>query len=260
MSNNTVLRVTAVDNYSKTLSYEEFSGAFAAYDNVTGQPTQHNQSLMPILAYHLNDANVSLADGPLRLAIVGPEGLATGSTYWVKQLVKLEIRYTDDVAVTAVAPSETTVAQSNPCLVNVTLANHGGYDETFNVTAYANQTAIGTRTVMLSAGNTTTIVLTWNTTGFSFGNYTMSATVTTVPNEINTGDNTLQDGQVLVTIPGDVDGNLRVGMGDITLMLNAFGSFLGHPRYNPACDFDGTGKVDLGDAIIALMHFGQHLP
>jgi hypothetical protein len=92
MSIDNALRVTAVGNYNKTLSYEEVSGAFATYDNATGQPVQHNQSLTPILAYHYNDANLSLSDGPLRMAIVGPEGLATTSSYWVKQIVKLEIR------------------------------------------------------------------------------------------------------------------------------------------------------------------------
>jgi hypothetical protein len=29
--------------------------------------------------------------GPLRFAIVGPEGLYTNSTYWVQKVVKLEI-------------------------------------------------------------------------------------------------------------------------------------------------------------------------
>jgi hypothetical protein len=91
MSNNTALRVTAVDGYNKTLSCDEVNGAFITYDNVTGNPLQHNQSLTPILAYHFNDANLSSSDGPLKLVIVGPEGLATTSSYWVKQVVVLEI-------------------------------------------------------------------------------------------------------------------------------------------------------------------------
>lgn len=258
MNNKTVLRVTAVDNYTKTLSYEEVNGAFAAYDNVTGLPAQHNQSFTPILAYHFNDANLSSTDGPLRLAIVGPEGLATASSYWVKQVVKLEIRYSDDVAVTAVTPLETVIQQSYPCLVNVTVANKGGYDETFSVTAYANQTSIGTQTVTLSTGNSTTIVFTWNTTGFAYGNYTISASAAAVPNEISLSDNTLQDGQVTVTILGDVDFNFRVDMGDMTVILDSFGSFPAHPRYNPNCDLDVNGRIDMGDIITALLNFGQH--
>jgi hypothetical protein len=91
MNNSTALRVTAVDGYNKTFSYDEVNGAFATYDNVTGNLIQHNQTLTPMLTYHFNDANLSLSDGPLKLAIVGPEGLATVSSYWVKQVVKLEI-------------------------------------------------------------------------------------------------------------------------------------------------------------------------
>lgn len=56
-----------------------------------GQPVPHNQSLMPILAYWFNNANLSSSEGPLQLAIVKPEGLATRSAYWVKFVVKMEI-------------------------------------------------------------------------------------------------------------------------------------------------------------------------
>jgi len=34
---------------------------------------------------------LNITDGPLRAAIVGPEGLVTNSTYWVKYAVKMEI-------------------------------------------------------------------------------------------------------------------------------------------------------------------------
>ncbi len=91
MSNSTTLRVTAADNYNVTLSYAEFNGDLTTYDNVTGQPVQHNQTLIPILAYHFNDANLSVSDGALKLGIIGPEGLATSAGYWVKNVVKLEI-------------------------------------------------------------------------------------------------------------------------------------------------------------------------
>lgn len=91
MSNTTVLRVTAIDGYNQTFSYNQVNGAFATFDNVSGQPVQANQSLTPLLAYHFNDANLSSSDGPLKLVIIGPEGLATTSSYWVKEVVKLEI-------------------------------------------------------------------------------------------------------------------------------------------------------------------------
>jgi hypothetical protein len=91
ISNGSSIKVTASDNYTKTLSYDQVNGNFTTFDPVTGQQVPHNQSLTPILAYYLDGANLSSNEGPLRLVIVGPERLATQSTYWVKFVVKMEI-------------------------------------------------------------------------------------------------------------------------------------------------------------------------
>jgi hypothetical protein len=260
LSNDNALRVTAVDNYTKTFSYEEVNGAFATYDNVTGQPVQHNQSLTPILAYHFNDANLSLSDGPLRTVIIGPEGLATSSSYWVKQVVKLEIRYRDDVAITEVSPSKTAVGQNFTCNVNVTAENQGDYDETFNVTVYANETAIGTQTVALLAGNFTTITFTWNTSGFVYGNYTLTAYASPVPGETNTTNNNLTYDLIAVTIPGDISGDFKVGPYDFALLAAAYGSTPDEPAWNPAADINSDGKVGPADFAQLSAHYGQNYP
>jgi len=89
VSTGETLRITASDGYFQNFTYSQVNGDFVTYDNVTGQETQHNQSLTPILAYYLNGENIT--DGPLKLAIVGPEGLVTDSALWVKYIVKLEI-------------------------------------------------------------------------------------------------------------------------------------------------------------------------
>jgi DMSO/TMAO reductase YedYZ molybdopterin-dependent catalytic subunit len=257
MNSNNALRVTALDGYNKTLSYEEVNGEFATYDVTTGQPVQHNQPLTPILAYHFNDANLSSSDGPLRLAIIGPEGLATGSSYWVKQVVKLEVRYRDDVAVTAVFPSKSVVGQNNVCEINVTAQNEGGYDETFNVTVYANQTVIGTQIVTLSAGDSTTITLTWDTTGFVYGNYKINAYAWPVEGETYTDDNTFVDGNLVVTIPGDANGDRTINFLDAILLGAAFGSQRHDDNWNPNVDINSDGHVNYLDAIILGANFGQ---
>jgi hypothetical protein len=92
IATNNSLRVTAADNYTITLTYAQFEGDFVTYNNVTGQQVPHNQSLTPILAYQFNGANLTSDEGgPLRLAIVGLEGLVTDSIYWVKFITKMEI-------------------------------------------------------------------------------------------------------------------------------------------------------------------------
>jgi hypothetical protein len=91
LTNTSIVKIMATDNYSKTFTYAEVSGEFVTFDNVTGVEVPHYQSLVPIVAFYINDANVSSSDGPLRMAVVGPEGLVTSSTYWVKQVVRIEI-------------------------------------------------------------------------------------------------------------------------------------------------------------------------
>jgi hypothetical protein len=90
LTNTSVVKVIATDNYSKTFTFDEVNGEFVTYDPATGEEAPHSQPLVPIVAYHFNDANIT-SDGPLRIAIVGPEGLATNSSYWVKWVIRVEI-------------------------------------------------------------------------------------------------------------------------------------------------------------------------
>jgi hypothetical protein len=160
----------------------------------------------------------------------------------------------------AVAP-KTFVGQGYELPINVMTANQGDLTETFNVAVYANTTEIGEQTVTLSNGSSTIVSFVWNTNGFAYGNYTISAYALLVPGETNTASNNLTGGAVVtVTIPGDVDGNGRVNMNDIVSILKAFGSTVGQPNYNPNCDIENTGRVDMSDVVIAVSNFGQHYP
>jgi hypothetical protein len=163
-----------------------------------------------------------------------------------------------DVAVTSVTSYKTVVGQGYGLNVTVTAADVGNVAETFNVTVYANTTSIASQNVTLSSGDSTNITVTWNTTGFAYGNYAIIAYAWPVPGETNLSNNNCTGGNVIVTIPGDVDGNGYVNMGDIVSILLAFGSTPGMPNYNANCDVDNNGKVDMGDVVIALLYFGQH--
>jgi hypothetical protein len=269
---NNSLRITATDGYMMTFSYGQVNGDFITFDNKTGQQVPHNQPLTPILAYYFNDENVT--DGPLRLAIVGPEGLVTQSIYWVKWVVKMEVRYIDDVAINNVKPFKTVVGQTYSCGINVTVANQGGFTETFNVTLYANITVVATsQNLILTNATSSTIIFKWNTTGVAYGNYIIWAYASPVPDETNTTNNNCTDGLVKVSIPGDVvDPYFKVDMGDISAVLDAFGSKLGAdgnywhtpPKaldpHSPNMDLDNNGKVDMGDITIALGNFAKHYP
>jgi DMSO/TMAO reductase YedYZ molybdopterin-dependent catalytic subunit len=92
LTSTSVVKVVASDDYSSNLTLDQVSnGNFTTYDS-NGDEVLHNQSLVPILAYHFNDVNITESSGgPLRLAMVGPEGLVTNSTYWVKWVVRIEV-------------------------------------------------------------------------------------------------------------------------------------------------------------------------
>jgi len=113
-----------------------------------------------------------------------------------------------DVAIKDVTPSKTFVGQNYSLSIRITAKNYGNFTENFNITAYANLTVIGTLTnTTLTRGSSTTITFTWSTTGFAKGNYTISAYAAPVLGETDTADNTLIGGWVLVTAPGDVNGD-----------------------------------------------------
>jgi hypothetical protein len=147
--------------------------------------------------------------------------------------------------------------------INVTVANQGNYTETFNVTAYANTTAIQTLNVTnLPPGNSTTVTFTWNTAGFAKGNYTISANATVLPGETDVADNTFTDGWVIVSMVGDVSGpdgwpDGLVDIDDVILIAIAFGSLRGDPRYHPNIDLNDDGLIDIDDVIIPAIHFGE---
>jgi hypothetical protein len=135
------------------------------------------------------------------------------------------------------------------------------YTETFNVTAYANTTVIDMAEVTLTAGNSTVITFTWNTSGFAIGNYTIWAYATSVPGETYTSDNNhVADGQTCVSIVGDLDCDRDVDLYDAVKLLARYGARQHQPLYDAVCDIDDDGDIDLYDAVALLAHYGQKDP
>jgi len=165
-----------------------------------------------------------------------------------------------DIAIINVKTSKTIIGQGYPTNINVTVENQGTTTETFNLTLYANTTAINQTQITLTSGTSTTITLTWNTTTFEKGNYTISAYVWPVPGETDKTDNTYTDGAVYLGIPGDVNGDGWVDVMDLLETAFAYGSYPGHPSYDPNLDIDANEFIDVIDLLIAAMNYGQHDP
>jgi parallel beta-helix repeat protein len=63
-----------------------------------------------------------------------------------------------------------------------------------------------------------------------------------------------------VPLLGDLNGDNTVNMQDVIAVLDAFGSYPSHPRWNPIADINSDGRIDMEDIIIVLTNFGQHYP
>jgi len=170
-----------------------------------------------------------------------------------------------DVAVTNITTSKDgckpmpTVPDNSFVKINVTTLNKGNFTETYNVTVYANSTVIDTEIVSLQLTGTSTILhFRWNTTGWTHGNYTISATAGPVAGEVNTLDNTLTDGRIKVVIPGDINGDGTVDIFDAIILANAFNAVPLSPKWNPNADLKADDLIDIFDAIILANHFNQH--
>lgn len=258
LDNNTIVRVTASDNYSKMLNfYEVVEGDFITYDPSTGNPVIHNATLTPIVAYFKNDLNLTANEGPLRLAIIGTENVVTDSKYWVKFVVKLEVLWGHDVATTNVAPEKSIVGQGYTCNTNITVLNKGGYAETFIVSLCMNGTQVQNQSITLPRENSSFLSLMWNTTGFDKGNYTVSVLAGPVFGETEMYDNLLVNGSIYVGLVGDINGDGKVDMKDIGRVARGFGMDPTNPLWDPNIDINNDYKIDMKDIGIAARHFGE---
>jgi parallel beta-helix repeat protein len=176
-----------------------------------------------------------------------------------------------DITTTNVTPLKTVVGQGYSMRTNITVTNRGDFSETFNVTLYANTTAIATQTITLTSGNSTTVTFTWNTSGFAKGNYTINAVADVVQGETSTADNNFTDGWVFVSMLGDLtnyklwpfvpDG--KSDGSDLIVCSRCYGSNPTSPwplKWDPNCDITNDNKIDGSDLIIVAHAYGTKDP
>jgi len=118
------------------------------------------------------------------------------------------------------------------------------------------------REIMLNYNQTTTITFAWDTTGFAKGNYTISAYAWPVLGETNTADNSLINSWVIVAMIGDITGpngwpDGKVDMKDVDSVARLFGTYKGHLNYNPNCDINCDGVIDIYDIAWIARNFSK---
>ena len=170
-----------------------------------------------------------------------------------------------DVAITDLRSPKTIVGKGLVARINVTVENNGEVSATFNVTAFGNASIIQTTTISLSSGNITIVNFNWNTTGFTKGNYTLSAQAWPVLEDVNVTNNLYTDGWIIVAMIGDVAGNNRypdgkVDIKDLASIATGYGQSVGQPKYVSNNDLNSDGKIDIKDLSLAAKNYGKTDP
>jgi len=184
---------------------------------------------------------------------------------WVNETIGINETKTyyfiHQISLRSLAKLKTVIGQGYNCSIGVQVVNNGNYTETFNVTAYANTTIIGTQLVTLTSKNSTNINFTWNTSGFVKGSYTISAYAWPVPGETDKTDNNYTDGMVRVTMKGDCAQEFGVvDIFDLVFVAKAFDTKIGDPGYKPNADLNCDGIIDIFDLVIVAKNFDKTDP
>lgn len=90
-SENNSIRITAADGYAMVFTWEELNGDFLTFNPVTGDEIEAEEELIPVLAYEEDDEFLIEGHGPIRLVILGEDGLITEGHYWIKQVTVIKV-------------------------------------------------------------------------------------------------------------------------------------------------------------------------
>jgi hypothetical protein len=166
---------------------------------------------------------------------------------------------------------KTIVCQGYPShKINITLSNDGDYAETVDLTLYAysssNNTMIvaATSSFVLAVGAHPTVTMWWNSTNVPYyGNYTLIAIVGAVQDENNLTNNEFVDSGLLITGVGDIAPNPPdrwTDIRDVSKVSKGYGQNAGQPLYQPDCDFNCDGIVDIRDVTVPSKKYGTYYP
>ena len=165
-----------------------------------------------------------------------------------------------DVGITCLDASKKVLAGGYSLNASVKITNYGVEPAVLNTMIYANSTfAGGLPNITIPSRNSTTETCMWNSTGFDYGIYSITAHVSTVPGESDTEDNSCSD-WVILTLPGDLDGDFVVSSSDAGRLTAGFELWSGHPDWNPNLDINCDNIVDIYDSILLANYYNGHYP
>jgi parallel beta-helix repeat protein len=252
-SNQSTILIARVDNES---------GQLVGYGNLLNAST--TQGSLNFTATTSNvGLSISAGDNALNASVTCFS--ATQQCYSVSDVLTTQINAGQSVNLTApclasFTASKTVVGKGYSIPMNITINNVGPNLENVTLTLSANTTTLNnTKVFNLLNGTSVNLVCIGNTSSCTYGNYTLSAYC--MPNGINeAANNFTYTGTVTVTIPGDINGDFKVSLSDLSLLAKAYNTAPGSPKWNANADINGDGKIGLPDLSILAKNYGQHNP
>lgn len=116
ISPDETLTVIASDGYTVSYTYNQVvNGAdFTTFDSVAGSQVSATAPLKMVLTYSLDGQPLTNDEGPLRIAIIGSEGLLTTGNQWVKMVVQLQVIHNSPLPAQTETPKPTASATPIP--------------------------------------------------------------------------------------------------------------------------------------------------
>jgi hypothetical protein len=252
--NNTIGALSVKVQYYSPAAPIDIHGATAVV-RITFMVKSYGQT-----ALNMSNADISTPTGGSLNPVVTGGFFGSGLRDVAIMAVKVTAESYDGVA-SFTPSSPVKVYPGRIIYISVVPMNRGNTTtETFNVTLHCNSTVIGVKTVTLSPWTNTTLTFSWNTAGLIPGeNFTLGAQANTVPSETNTANNVLYDGSVFIKMLGDVNGDRRIDILDVSAISLAYGSHPSQPKWNPEADIAPPyGFITIVDIVTCTAKYGVH--
>jgi len=165
-----------------------------------------------------------------------------------------------DIGITSGQTSKTVIGKGLNLTISLIIFNYGNSTESYDLTVYANATAIYEAiNLVLAAKHATAITFFWNTSNFARA-YVISANIPSLEGEICLFDNELTLGIVRISCTGDVNGDYLTDLKDYQILKNHIPSIPGSLNWDSNVDVNNDLVADVKDFQIIKINIPSSLP
>ena len=142
--------------------------------------------------------------------------------------------------------------------VNVTIQNDIDSNEIARVELFANLISVFNATISLGSLSSVVLNCAVDTTGLAVSHYTITASVTPI-DDAPAIPSVLVAGTIEVTYLGDLNGDFRIDVNDVTMLILDFNNYWNTGHINPMADYNHDGKLDANDVTLFVLGYNTYL-